>query len=384
MSNKIDSYIMKASVTKEDFNSINDIDVTDIYLDWKNPNNWGLFDTTELINYKDTVLIKRKVGLPNRAPQRPPFINTNKIGYVYKIYTHKDPLQFNGVPKVDDINYDETDTRNNKYFDIYKSTTIFNTVDDINTYVDNFITNTFNYTIKVDTKFYVYVYEYNYNENSYNRSYSYMIIIDYNKKRKICNTYFTNIGYLKITNLPKGKYNLSFLRTNGYDGTDSVKIKKYYDKQYCWFNLYKYNPSLISQFDYAITNSLLAYTNDTYTNNIITNIYHKDLKLCNTNTTDNLLYNVSTPFYLSKYDMQQFIEYYVNINNDESVYQYMKNFSDNFRTSIQFTSSDESDIFILLFYYPYNDIQLTGQKQFDNYNIYLSNFKLEYNIKDSN
>lgn len=261
MSNKIDSYIMKGSVTGEDFNSINDIDVTDLYLDWKNPNNWGLFDTTELINYKDTVLIKRKVGLS---------------------------------------------------------------------------------------------------------------IVNNDKK-------FTNIGYLKITNLPKGKYNLSFLRTNGYDGTDSVKIKKYYDKQYCWFNLYKYRPSQISQFDEDIKNLSLAYTIDTVTNN-----YDKDLKLCNTNTTDNLLYNVSTPFYLSKYDMQQFIDYYVNINNDESVYQYMKNFNDNFRTSIQFTSSDESDIFILLFYYPYNDIQLTGQNQFDNYNIYLSNFKLEYNIKDSN
>jgi len=382
MSNKIDSYIMKASVTKEDFNSINDIDVTDIYLDWKNPNNWGLFDTTELINYKDTVLIKRKVGLPNRAPQRPPFIDTNKIGYVYKIYVRKDSI--NNVvpaPDVDGINYNDTDTKNNIYYDIYKSTTIFNTVDDIKIYVDNFITNTFNYIIKVYTHFYVYVYEYNYNENSYNYniSDSYIIFIDKDKKRKICNTYFTNIGYLKITNLPKGKYNLSFLRTNGYDGTDSVKIKKYYDKQYCWFNLYKYNSSQESQFDEVIKNSSIAYTNDT-----VNNIYDRELKLFNTNITDNLLYNVSTPFYLSKYDIQQFIEYYVNINNDESVYQYMKNFSDNFRTSIQFTSSDESDIFILLFYYPYNDIQLTGQKQFDNYNIYLSNFKLEYNIKDSN
>lgn len=273
MSNKIDSYIMKTSVTAEDFNSINDIDVTDIYLNWKNKNNWKFFN----------------------EKTNPHFINWD---------------------------------------DKWEDTVLIKCVIDC--------------TVEV------------------------------------CNNYFTNIAYLKITNLPKGKYNLSFLRTNGYangyDVTDSVKTKKHYDKQYCWFNLYKYRSSQDSQFDEAITKSSLAYTND-----IVTNI--KELKLCNTNTTDNLLYNISTPFYLSKYDMQYFIEYFVNINNDESVYQYMKNFSDNFRTSIQFTSSDESDTFILLFYYSYNDIQLTGQKQFDNYNIYLSNFKLEYNInniKDSN
>lgn len=335
------SFIMKVSVNDNDFNNAGYIDVSDLYLNWKSEDYWNFVYNTQMNKYNDTMFIRSTINFQN-FPQPLSLLkyNMSLLGILPDIHPSNPEPSPTSTPFVELFKYEIK----NKRLLICDTDFMFNSKSECKQHAEQYLDNNEpegKYTITIISYFLgeEEIYEYEVSK-----------IITFNKHNQI-------LCYLTLNSLPIGRYRLSFSRLSGFVCNNVDKLN---DKQYCFFNFYRTNDDLTPE------------------NYLSKNI--DDAKVINTNTNHNTLYNVSTIVYLSENDKLLYTRYYANVDSEESVFCFNKKFTNNYTTSIDFTSRGMTDKFILMFYVNKESIS-EYSSQYNTYKINISNFKLEYNIK---